>query len=335
MPNDDQMMQQQVQQNIQIQQAPVQIQYENLFADQLQMEAQQQMIEEEQQLAVQAVFANEEMQANIQAQHGVHLPRNRADGEAITPPEAGDQSRKSRYKARHAAKKLKKSNVDADETTAPVIEKSAAYVKRGAILTDHVLKKVPQGPAHPDPRMLRAYCKTVNLNKKGQPATPEDQANLEYSQELVSSFRSGEFARQKPYVDDAVTRMMNTSLDDSILDMKFIAKNTYKLRDVFERVSYLENMFNDCPGYVEQMEPVLRAQIEAKLASLNALSFAVADLCTLHGSDFNNGKLGAALPPGSKEDLEMAYETKVALYHVAVEDNIEKIRNAVGARHGQ
>ena len=124
-----------------------------------------------------------------------------------------------------------------------------------------------------DMRVLRTYCKGYQINKRGEPLTPEDQANKQRDETFLRDYTSANLDRRKPHLDRMVNELLNTRVTDAMFTDEYLAEHTSEMKSLVDRMVYFQNVFDDPVNapYFEQMDPLKRRLIDTRILNRYAV----------------------------------------------------------------
>ena len=121
-----------------------------------------------------------------------------------------------------------------------------------------------------DRRVLRAFAFPYQVNKKGQPATKEDEAAKQQSDLFVQDYCSNDLQRRQPHLERIVNELLAVQCSPDMLSPQNLRKNAAQLRALGDKMVYLENLMRDPVNrpYFDRMDPVRRERLEMSFETL-------------------------------------------------------------------
>ncbi len=125
--------------------------------------------------------------------------------------------------------------------------------------------------ANMDTRFLMAFLQGYKKGANGEPATPEDEAQMLADKAFVDDYISPDLTKRKPYLDRMVEMFLNARYNKDMFTADNLQKNGAVLWDMAQKLTYFENVykdpknaqyFNSLPGATQDL---LRTKLDPNL----------------------------------------------------------------------
>ena len=161
-------------------------------------------------------------------------------------------------------------------------------------------------PANADQYLSKFFLKGCQLNKDGQPASPQDMQNFLDDQKVWEAFSSGDVMARKPYLDNMVSDVLKVDLTMDKLTPEYLEQHGMEVLRQCELISEAEKVLLQDKGnwqYVKTLSDDTFMQLRSilKLNHQGSLQKLVHESFRKHGVNVDSEKLWEA-KPWSKED---------------------------------
>ena len=212
---------------------------------------------------------NTAMQAAAQAQLAQANANAAAPGAPVQEQTPAKQTYKQRREQARKAKEAKKRCPVGTADTYDCVEATSRVVQERL----NALKSIPEVPKGVDPRVLGAFCQGYTVNKKGNPATPEDQAKADSDNAFFDAYLSKDLERRKPYLETFRKELMDFPLSADTASDAYMVKNAEMMKRITDRACYYENIMKDPINkpYFDSLDPTDLELLSEKLDVMDKL----------------------------------------------------------------
>lgn len=219
-----------------------------------------------------------------------------APGTPVQEQAPAKQTYKQRREQARKAKVARKNCPVGTADTYDCVEATSRVVQERMNALKSIPEEVPKGV---DPRVLGAFCQGYKVNKKGKPATPEDQAKADSDSAFFDAYISKNLERRKPYLEAFRKELMDFPLSADSASVAYMVKNAEMLKRITDRACYYENIINDPINkpYFDSLDPMDLELLSKKMDVLDKL-----------GNYYNNrlGGMGVSTNGGVYYDYDRA-----------------------------
>lgn len=210
---------------------------------------------------------NAAMQNAAQAQLAQATANAAAPGAPVQEQAPAKQTYKQRREQARKAKEAKKRSPVGTADTYDCVEATSRVVQE----RQNALKPVPKDTGGVDPRVLGAFCQGYKVNKKGKPATPEDQAKADSDNAFLAAYLSKDVERRKPYLEAFRKELMDFPLSADTASNAYMVKNAEMMKRITDKSCYYENVMKDPINkpYFDSLDPT---DMELLTKKLNVLA---------------------------------------------------------------
>lgn len=136
-----------------------------------------------------------------------------------------------------------------------------------------------------------AFCSGYRMDRKGRPATKEDQARKEQDQALIEAYISGDVEQRRPYLEKFKNELMTFNVTEDTLSDAYILKNAARLKQITDRVAYYEKMMKDPDNaaYFDGLPTGETAVLKRRMTLLGQVGGYFAGKTNLYSVDSNTG----------------------------------------------
>ena len=248
--------------------------------------------------------------ARAQAQMPQAQVRAAAPGQPVQQQAPAKKTYKQKREEAKKTKLAKKQSPYADHVSYDIQHQlDKQETGRGNSITPEVRRRaVAQGV---DLRVLRSFCTGYQKNKKGAPASPEDDQRMQADQAFLEDYLSKDVTRRTPHLQRFTDELLEVNITADLYTPESIHQNAAWLKRIADRMTYYENMQKDPVNapFFQNMDPMRQALLKEKLDLL-------APICSM----LTVSQMGA-----------MAVNCDKAAYYTEP----EYIRNSVQLRNGQ
>ena len=176
------------------------------------------------------------------------------------PVEEGFKERRERMKKRKAAAAA--CPVGNEDTYDMVHDLRQDMTARMNSRNEAVLERCRQ--ARVDTRVMLVMCQGYQTNKKGRPATPEDERKKRLDEQMIDDYLSGDQQRRKPHLDAFVNELLTTPITMDMFAPERFKRDAAKLKLLGDKFVYLENLQRENPDYFEALPQVQKDMLRAQ-----------------------------------------------------------------------
>lgn len=211
---------------------------------------------------------NAAMQNAAQAQLAQANANAAAPGAPVQEHSPAKQTFKQRKEQARKAKEAKKRCPVGTADTYDCVEATSRIVQERL----NAMKAVPSG-TDVDTRVLGAFCQGYKVNKKGRPATPEDQAKADSDNAFLDAYLSKDVERRKPYLEKFCKELMDFPLSADTVSNAYLVKNVAQVKRITDKVGNFENVMKDPINkpYFDSLDPTDMELLKKKLGVLAQL----------------------------------------------------------------
>ena len=121
-----------------------------------------------------------------------------------------------------------------------------------------------------DLRVLRTFSKGYKQNRRGRPATPEDQAAADSDNAFLTDYLSLDVKRREPHLERFRKELIDFPLSADTISDANIVRNAAQLKKITDRGCYYENIMRDPINkpYFDSLDPTELDLLTAKLETL-------------------------------------------------------------------
>lgn len=257
------------------------------------------------------------------------IPATVAEGTPVQQEAPAKLSTKQKISRHFKRKKGKKIHPNGDENTPGIMAGLDAFrTKQDTLDRDIINPSADEGVS--DVRVLRAFSYAYNVNKEGNPATPQDAEYKDFNTKFVKAYRSGNQRARASYVNNAVARFMAHKVDARCINAEYLAAHAEELREITDQSTYMDNLMKDNPETFETMNPVAFARLDAKIREVNMLGGALLNIAKLKGCDMNTATVAEPYVDVQEEQEQLGYH--IEDYHKQVQASKDIIAEGASKR---
>lgn len=121
-----------------------------------------------------------------------------------------------------------------------------------------------------DLRVLRTFSKGYKQNRRGRPATPEDQAAADSDNAFLTDYLSLDVKRREPHLERFRKELIDFPLSADTISDANIVRNAAQLKKITDRGCYYENIMRDPINkpYFDSLDPTELDLLTAKMETL-------------------------------------------------------------------
>lgn len=182
------------------------------------------------------------------------------------PPQTAPAAKEG-YKARREREKKRKEALKVcpvgDEYTLDTVRGISDVIRcREASSTPEISKLAHA--THTDFRIPKMLCSDYKLDKKGRPATDEDEAIMLKNRKFLSDYASGDAQLRKPYLDEIVDRILNAKFTPDMLTPGNITKNAVSYKHLGDLFTCVDNLQTENPEYFASLPKIKKDLLDAQ-----------------------------------------------------------------------
>lgn len=264
---------------LQVQNAPLQVQPN---AQQLAPAAMQNLVQTQNQQL------NAALNAHAQQQIPAVAAQVTAPGSPVQEQAPPKLSYKERRKEKKKAKQAKKQCPVGDAATYDMVKQleERAAVKDNS-LAGHRKELEESGV---DARVVHAFLKGYQKNRRGRPASPEDQAHKAQDDAFVTDYCSNDLQRRQPHLDRMVTEFLSFEVSPVMFTKEYLRRNMGKLKELSSKMLCMNNIEEDPINrpYFDALPEVKKEQLRAKFDLYREFTGALVTVSGKYGVKFNN-----------------------------------------------
>lgn len=264
---------------LQVQSAPLQIQQN---AQQIAPTAMQNLVQTQNQQV------NIALNAHAQQQIPAVAAQVTAPGAPVQEQAPPKLSYKERKKEEKKAKKARKLCPVGDAATYDMVEQleERAAVKDNS-LAGHRKELDESGV---DQRVMWAFLKGYRKNRRGRPASPEDQARKEHDDAFLADYCSNDLQRRKPHLDRMVTEFLSFEVSPVMFTKEYLRRNMGHVKEISSKMLCMNNIEEDPINrpYFDALPEVKKEQLRAKFDLYREFTGALVTVSGKYGVKFNN-----------------------------------------------
>lgn len=173
---------------------------------------------------------------------------------------------------------------------------------------------------HSDMRALKVFCNDFKLDKKGQPATEEDEQIMLDNQKFMSDYASGNAELRKPHLDRITQQMLSIHLTPDMFSPENMVKHAAEYKHLGDMFTYIENTQKENPDYFDALPQLQKDLLRSQTTVGVAFTSALAQHMNARGIDFNHGEVYSSMEPieigqAMREPLTQQYQQSLNLSH--------------------
>ena len=256
----------------------------------------------------QEVELNTQLMAAVQQQLPAVDAQQTAPGAPVQVEPSAKMSFKAKQREKRHAKAAKKACPVGTAATYDMVKqlKTMDVGKENAIRDYGALAEQQKV----DKRVLKVFSIPYQVNKKGQPATPEDQQAKGAADAFVQDYCSKDIQRRKPHLDRMVDDLLSVQYAPNMFSQWNLRKDAARLKEIGDKMVYMENVMKDPVNkpYFEHMDPLRKEKLKAAFDTIyNPFVGAMTMVYQKNGVDFNSGDYyGYGSMPAIQMGQEMA-----------------------------
>ena len=116
-----------------------------------------------------------------------------------------------------------------------------------------------------DDRVLKVFSPGYQLNKKGQPATPEDASAKQQADTFMEDYCSKDLQRRRPHLQRMVDELLSIRFSPEMFSQRNLRKNAAQLKELGDKMTYIDNVMRDPINkpFFDQLDPVRKERLQA------------------------------------------------------------------------
>lgn len=328
MPYGDELLQQQKQADpiqIETQQEPIQMEHtirEHLSTLQSWDVAQEQTLEQRRAEHTQRNIQYQlEYCEQLQRKTQEFLPPAQANRAAHGTPEpvvAPKETFKEKQEKKRRLKEARKANPDADLLSYTAVHNLQQFNTAQLNSMNAPGLEAKAQNADMTLRDLRIFCVGYQVNKRGQPLTPQDEQRKQWDERFFENYLSRDLARRKPYLNRMTNELLNAKISKDMFTPEYLAEHTIEMKSLIDRMVYFQNIMADPINapFFEQMDPFKRRLIQTRILHRSgAMGNAMVTILNAKGVKVNSAEYNpepvetyAQLVPAQLETLSQRLE---------------------------
>ena len=265
---------------LQVQNVPLQVQPN---AQQIAPAAMQNLVQAQNQQV------NIALNAHVQQQIPAVAAQVTAPGTPVQEQAPPKLSYKERKKEAKKAKKARKLCPVGDAATYDMVKQleDLTAIKSNS-LADHSKELDESGVDH---RVMRAFLKGYQKNRRGRPASPEDQARKEHDDAFLADYCSNDLQRRQPHLDRMVTEFLSFEVSPVMFTKEYLRRNMGYVKELSSKMLCMNNIEDDPINrpYFDALPEVKKEQIRAKFNLYREFTGALVTVSGKYGVKFNSG----------------------------------------------
>ena len=228
--------------------------------------AEGQTMEEHRKAYRESIIRSQQANASLHAAAQAQMPQAQANAAAPGQPQqdlapaklTGKQCRAQAQKA----KKAKKHCPVGTDMTYDCVQSLARLQQAKANAMSAVPKDVQA-----DRPVLNVFSQGYQTNKKGHPATPEDQEKADSDRAFQEAYLSEDINRRMPYLEQFREELMDFPLNADKVSDAYLLGNAGAVKNIMDRVHCYQNMMKDPINkpYFDTLTPTEMALLTQKL----------------------------------------------------------------------
>lgn len=96
-----------------------------------------------------------------------------------------------------------------------------------------------------DKRVLRCFVHGFKTNKKGWPASEEDEQYRQQDRQFLEDYISGDVERRRPHLDRIVKELLEIRISKDMASPEYLSRNSAKVKSICDRFTYFDNIWKD------------------------------------------------------------------------------------------
>ncbi|MGN0343356.1 MAG: hypothetical protein ACI4EC_00155 [Lachnospiraceae bacterium] len=255
---------------------------------------------------------NEQLMQNVARRHPPVKAKKTAKGTPVQKQKPAKKTFKQKREDKRLDEQAKEITPIADHISIHMYE----ALRRNQILEDNsenLLTKEQKKEAAVngiDMRVLRTYAYGYRMNKKGQPASRQDEAHKEADLKFLNDYASKDLERRRPHLDRILEQVLNIRLTMDMLTPEYMEDHMVEVYKQVCQMVYFQNIYNDSVNkkYFDELPQLTKDLIEHRvLARYGLMGLVMSAVCTQKGVDSNHICYNKDITRQS--DLEMTNES--------------------------
>jgi len=232
---------------------------------------------EEQHARHNAMLIERQREANVQlmGHAGQSLPQLRAERTAQGQPQQLQAPVQQTYKQKREQKKqdrkAKKKNPEADHVTYQIAKDMGQLnEERENSFTAEQIERART--ANVDRRVMRVFVHGYKKDKKGNPASDDDERHKAEDERFLNDYLSCDVERRRPHLDRITNELLSANVTMDMFSEAHLARHSAEVKVLADRLTYFENIFNDPVNapYFDNLPQLQRDLINARILSVYA-----------------------------------------------------------------
>lgn len=249
--------------------------------------------QQEQSATLEEAHAQQQRNANAALlQRALQIPIPWPHQQAPATPVQEHQPATSTYKRRYEEhKKRKKARAGSPVGTLltyDIIEQLNDHKKQLDQSIQPFMPFITQ--VHGDLRGMYAFCHGYQVNRQGEPATPEDRAWKNADERFILDYNTRNLETRRPHLERIVDELLNLDLSPQTLSAANMQRNMGKIQAMADRMLYIDNIMRDPVNapFFQEMDPVRKQMLQQSFPVFQAFMTALMMNCQQYGVDFNH-----------------------------------------------
>jgi hypothetical protein len=175
-----------------------------------------------------------------------------------------------------------------------------------------------------DPRALRIFAHGYEVNEDGDPSTEEDRRYKEADEQYVREYTSSDPAVKARQLDRITDEMLLVAPTDEMISEEYILQNVVQIKQMVEKLCYLENIMNENKEYFENLPKEKLSRLHAIMNLYVPYGGLMTSILLAHGVNQNGCTLVKQVDAASPASLQAGisfmkgkYEERLAEYYRA------------------